>query len=82
MPVKAKLAAAADATDAVQDLVGEALELLQSQFNGRIANGYGIYGDPSSKRYALRQAVKHLNEAAQRMEATAWPSSADYDAVE
>ncbi|MFG1344935.1 hypothetical protein V5F59_08580 [Xanthobacter autotrophicus DSM 431] len=46
MPLKAKLAAAADAADAVQDLVGDALELLQGEFNGRIANGYGIYGDP------------------------------------
>lgn len=76
-----KLIDAADATDAVQDLIGEALEHLERAATGRI-NGYGVYRDPAAVRFALRSAGKKITAALQHMEATAWPTSDDYEAAE
>ncbi len=83
MAVSVKLKSAAAATETVHNHVDEALGHLEGAFNGgRVANGYGIFSDPSAKRYALRQAMKHLTEALQSMDATSWPTSEDYNEAE
>lgn len=73
---------AAAATDAIQDHVGTALEALQDGFNGRIVNGYGIYTDPSSRHIDLLNARKAIDAALSVMNATKWPTNADYDLEE
>lgn len=78
---RTKLDEAAAATDTVQELVDHAIGLLQTSFNGRIANGHGVYANPSLQRANLRGAVETLQKAMQRMDETQWPTSADYDAA-
>lgn len=73
---------AAAATDAIQDHVGTALETLQHGFNGRIVNGYGIYTDPSNRHLDLLNARKAIDAALSVMNATNWPTNADYDLEE
>ena len=76
---KAKIQAAATATDKVFELVGNALGALDEQFEGRVINGCGVHRDPSQARLALFVAIDELNKAKAIMEATAWPTNADYD---
>lgn len=78
---KLDLAALRGATDTAQEKVGKALDRLD-RFDGRIMNGYGIYSDPSEQRRALREAIRHLQEAEAAMAAVRWPTDADYDAHE
>lgn len=73
---------AADATDQIQDHVGVAIDRLQLGFNGRIVNGYGIYSDPSMRRSDLIEAQKAVEAALSVMRSTAWPSNAEYDALD
>ncbi|WP_234053376.1 MULTISPECIES: hypothetical protein [unclassified Xanthobacter] len=80
--MKRKLKDAIAATDLVQDMVGKALDLLQPGFSGRIVKGYGVYDAPAAQRAALREALKHLNEAIQRLDVTSWPTNVDYDRLE
>lgn len=73
---------AAIATDAIQDHVGTALEALQHGFNSRIVNGKRVYIDPSKCHLDLLNARKAINEALSVMNATKWPTNADYDLEE
>lgn len=73
---------AAKATDQVQDHVGVAIDRLQRGFNGRIVNEYGIYSDPSMRRSDLIEAQKAIEAALSVMRSTAWPSNAEYDALD
>lgn len=73
---------AATATTIIQDLASSALETLQGGFVGRIVNGFGIYADPSSRRRDLIEARNAIDAALTVMNATKWPSNAEYDARE
>jgi hypothetical protein len=73
---------AAHATDQIQDHVGIAIDRLQSGFNGRIVNGYGIYADPSMRRSDLVEVQKAIETALSIMRSTQWPSNAEYDALD
>ncbi len=77
-----KIAEAAAATDAVQREVGRALERLNSGFNGRIVNGYGVYSDPSRQRTDLRAALEALTAALAVIDRTSWPTPRDYESAE
>jgi hypothetical protein len=63
---------ASDATDKIQDLVGTALRRLESGFNGRIVNGYGVYADPSIARSYLSDAKTAIDEAMKIMREVDW----------
>ncbi len=76
---KGKINAASAATDKIFDLVGNALNGLNQQFEGRVINGCGICSDPRMARLAVAAAIDELTKAKAIFEATDWPSNADYD---
>jgi hypothetical protein len=73
-----KITQAAEATDAIQRHVGQAIKVLTDSFYGRIINGWGVYSDVSSQRRKLKEAIKALAEAEKAMNGTEWPSRSDY----
>ncbi len=74
-----KIDAAAKATDQIFDLVGNAINGLNEQFEGRVINGAGIHRDPSQARLAVAAAIDELTKAKAIFDATSWPSREDYD---
>jgi hypothetical protein len=78
MSSKQKIQKAAQATDAIQERAGQAIDLLNANFTGRIVNGWGVYSDPSRQHQALKAAIAALKEAEQAMLEAAWPSNRDY----
>ena len=56
------------------------IELLSNGFNGQIMiNAYsGAFSDPQARASDLRIAVDELRKALQLLEATEWPTDADY----
>lgn len=73
---------AAASTSTIQDHVSRALDALQDGFNGRIVNGHGVYADPSGRRRDLIEARNAIDAALTVMNATKWPSNAEYDLAE
>ena len=57
-----------------------AVEVLSNGFNGQIMiNAYsGAFSDPQARASDLRIAVDELRKALQLLEATEWPTDADY----
>lgn len=74
-----RIDAAADATDRIFALVGETMERLSRQFEGRVINGAGVLSDPSQARAAVIKAIAELQKAQDIFVATNWPVAADYD---
>lgn len=72
-----KVSKAAATTDKVQSLVGEALDSLQSGFNGRTVNGFGVYADGSSRYSDLNTALVAIRAAMNLLRETEWPTDAD-----
>ncbi|NTE68123.1 hypothetical protein G6M85_21195 [Agrobacterium tumefaciens] len=72
---------AAAATAEIDGHVFTALEALRG-FDGRIANGYGVYSDPSNLRRDLVEARKAIESALSVMQATTWPTEAQYEKAE
>jgi hypothetical protein len=72
-----KISKEAATTDKVQSLVGEALDSLQSGFNGRVVNGFGVYADRSSRYNDLNAALVAIRAAMDLMRETEWPTDAD-----
>jgi hypothetical protein len=52
-----KITQAAEATDAIQRHVGQAIKVLTDSFYGRVINGWGVYSDVSSQRRKLKEAI-------------------------
>ena len=77
---KTKIDAASAATDRVFDHVGTAINRLNEQFDGRVVNGYGICRDPAQARLAVAAGIDELKKALVIMDATVWPTNADYEA--
>ena len=71
---KAKIDTASAATDRVFGLVGNAINGLNQQFEGRVVNGLGIHRDPSQARLAVAAAIDELKKALAVLDATAWPT--------
>ena len=78
---KGKIDAASVATDKIFDLVGNAINGLNQQFEGRVINGFGICSDPSQARLAVAAAIDELTKAKAIFDATSWPTRDDYDQV-
>ncbi|TQN59184.1 hypothetical protein FLX27_23725 [Agrobacterium tumefaciens] len=78
----ASIEEAAAATSTIQEHVSSALEQLQGGFNGRIVNGFGVYADPSNRRYDRIEARKAIDAALTVMKETKWPTESEYDAHE
>ena len=78
---KARIDAASAATDQIFGLVGNALNGLNEQFEGRVINGAGVHRDPSQARRSVAAAIDELKKALVLFEATAWPNDSDYDAI-
>ena len=76
---KAKIDAASVATDQIFNLVGNALNGLNGQFEGRVINGAGIHRDPSQARLSVAAAIDELKKALVLFDATKWPNGSDYD---
>jgi hypothetical protein len=72
-----KVAAAQDATEAVQEYVRRALDVLQGE--ARSINAEGVLLRPVDYRAVLRAAAGQLNAAAVLIERTQWPSRNDYE---
>jgi hypothetical protein len=67
------------ATNSVQASARQAAKVLQNGWDGRImVNGYGIFADPRARATDLRIAREHIDKALALMEATTWPTDADY----
>ncbi|MGF9566831.1 hypothetical protein AAIH70_25305 [Neorhizobium sp. BT27B] len=77
-----KISRAANTTDKIQSLVGEALDSLRSGFNGRVVNGFGVYVDSSSRYNDLNTALVAIKAAVEIMRETDWPTDAEFGAVD
>ncbi|TCQ95453.1 hypothetical protein [Neorhizobium sp. JUb45] len=77
-----KISSAANTTEKIQSLVGEALDSLQSGFNGRVVNGFGVYADSSSRHNDLNTALVAIKAAMEIMRETDWPTEAEFGAVD
>lgn len=69
--------AAAATTDKVQSLLGEALKSLRLGFNGRVVDGFGVYGDRTIRYDDLNTALGAIGAAMDLMRETGWPPGAD-----
>lgn len=78
---KARIDAASVATDQIFDLVGNALNGLKEQFEGRVINGAGVHRDPSQARRSVAAAIDELKKSLALFDATAWPIEGDYNDV-
>ena len=75
-----KFATAERATKQIENHARRAVEVLSNGFNGQIMiNAYsGAFSDPQARASDLRIAVDELRKALQLLEATEWPTDADY----
>ena len=79
---ESKVDAAARATGKVEHLASQAAQLLREGSDGKIMiNSLGAYQDPSKRRGELQSAVEMLARAIAQMDAIAWPTDRDYDAL-
>ncbi len=76
----AKINAAEATTTRVEEHALRAAQLLKEGVDGQIIlNAYGIFIDPRKRRSELRIAREEIDKALALIEATSWPSDADYD---
>jgi hypothetical protein len=76
---RAKINAAATATDRVGEAIVKAIDVLGS--GGSHVTVLGIYSDPYRQRAALAAAREAIERAEKIMQETQWPAPEDYDAV-
>jgi hypothetical protein len=75
-----KFGTAERATKQIENHTRRAVEVLSNGFNGQIMiNAYsGAFSEPQARASDLRIAVDELRKAPQLLEATEWPTDADY----
>ena len=75
-----KFGTAERATKQIENHTRRAVEVLSNGFNGQIMiNAYsGAFSEPQARASDLRIAVDELRKALQLLEATEWPTDADY----
>lgn len=73
-----KITAAAQATDVIQTHIDRAADALKIA----MANGHGVYSDPSTVYRDLTTARNEIAAAIAAHRATQWPSIVDYDEAE
>jgi hypothetical protein len=77
-----KIVRAAHATTQALSHADTARDTLTSAFTSRIVNGHGVFADPGWQRRALCEARDAIISAITAMDATKWPTKADYDVAE
>ena len=75
MTGRAKIARAAQATDAILEHWHEALETFMT-------NGFGVHADPGSLKLDLAIVAERIAKAQAIARETEWPAPEDYDAEE
>ena len=75
-----KFGTAEKATKQIENHTRRAVEVLSNGFNDQIMiNTYsGAFSEPQARASDLRIAVDELRKALQLLEATEWPTDADY----
>jgi hypothetical protein len=73
-----KVQIAGRATDQVRARIEEAASLL-ADGEARAINAIGVFMEPSARRATLQAAKAAIEAALGVMDATAWPTAADYD---
>lgn len=75
-----KFGTAERATKQIETHTRRAVEVLSNGFNGQIMiNAYsGAFSEPQARASDLRIAVDELTKALKLLEATEWPTDADY----
>jgi hypothetical protein len=73
-----KVQSAGRATDQVRARIEEAASLL-ADGEARAINAIGVFMEPSARRATLQAAKAAIEAALGVMDATAWPTAADYD---
>ena len=75
-----KIDEAAEATKQIEVHAAEAARILREGLDGRImVNFYGGYTSPRDRAVDLRSARERIDKALALLEATRWPTQADYD---
>jgi hypothetical protein len=72
-----KVQVAGRATDQIRARIGEAAALL-ADGDARAINGLGVFMQPRNRRATLVAAQQAIDAALAVMDATAWPTDADY----